>query len=361
MTSSPYSSKTLATCEDVLAANITKKGFTAGKSHFNDVWARDALYASWGVISSHPSWAENTLSTLQAHMQNGQVPLRVGRQNMVNVFLGLPTSHGPVYTNDKNKDVALDPNSLYVITAAKLVENKPSVKEIYEDSVSRALEWLARHETNELLTEGSYASWDDALKKQGVSLYNNVLYAAALRKASKAFDLTYSAKARRVEERITSALWNETYFNAWRGRKACDVAGNLLAVYFNVGSRSQHQTILSHVDDQQHAHKDSFLKTNYPSYHLTDTYLPFYLLGMQDYHDQGPYWTWITALEHLVRSRVNEDLSRVSNAKRLDEWIQDHGVIPEVLDQDLSPLKRLAYESETGFSWTAGLILAAQE
>lgn len=359
MTAHPYSEHTLTLCEEVLSRNITDDGFTAGDSHFNDVWARDALYACWGVLETHQSWVKHTLSTLQDHMRDGQVPLRVGRQNMINVFLGLPTSHGPVYTNDKNNDIALDPNTLYIITAAKLVEKTPSLQEQYEDSVTNALEWLNRHETNQLLREGRYASWDDALKKQGASIYNNALYVAALRHASQAFEVDCADEARRVENRLVSVLWKETCFNAWRGREVCDVAGNLLAVYFNVGTRSQHESILSYLEEKQGLRDDTFLKTNYPSYHVTDTYLPFYLLGMHDYHDRGPYWTWITALEHLARSRVNENKSDVSNAERLDEWIQSNEVIPEVLDEDLSPMKRFAYESETGFSWTAGLILAA--
>lgn len=35
--------------------NFTNKGLVAGSTHFSDLWARDALYACWGLHDKEPA------------------------------------------------------------------------------------------------------------------------------------------------------------------------------------------------------------------------------------------------------------------------------------------------------------------
>ncbi len=106
-----------AETDAILRKNATAHGFVAGATHFRDVWARDALFACWGALRAGMyDEVRRTLQTLGQQVRNGQVPLRYGRQSMRCVFLGLPTTIGPVYHNDKTNHAALDPNSLFLIT-----------------------------------------------------------------------------------------------------------------------------------------------------------------------------------------------------------------------------------------------------
>jgi hypothetical protein len=276
---------------------------------------------------------------------------------MVNVFLGLPTTTGPLYTNDKSNTAAIDPNLLYIITVATFIRDNPDAPDRFAQSVEDALAWVERRADNILIEEAPYAAWDDALKKHGVTAYTNVLYAAALQTMSEAFDEpTYAERARVVERRLRSALWTGSYYKAWGERDVCDVAANLLAVLFDIGPAEHHRSILNFLDTEQRANNDVLYKTNYPSYPWHDTYLPFHLVGMSDYHNSGPYWTWITALETLARDQLQTTPG--DNADRLDTIIQDHGDIAEILNEHREPVRRVFYQSEQRFTWTAGLLLA---
>ena len=343
----------------VLRQNTTPAGITAGSTHFKDVWARDALYAGWGAIAANDhTGIHNTLRTLQTHMsEQGQVPLRYGRQSMAKVFLHLPTSTGPVYGNDKTRDAALDPNSLYLITLEKYLDATGNKELRDTKKISAAADWLLTHTDNDgLLTEGKYASWDDALKKQAPSIYNNALAYAALRAAARMTKKQRYKKAAQRVKQASAKLYNGTYYDAWIGMQVMDVPGNLLAIHAGLAGKHERESILAHLDEQKRAHRHRLPKTNYPQYPLSATYYPFYLVGMGDYHNQGPYWSWVAALEALVREDRREHLHGT-----LAQWVQDSGSIHEIYEKPGAAADRLFYESEKDFSWTAGLILAAKQ
>lgn len=342
----------------VIKNNTTKHGITAGSTHFRDVWARDALYAGWGAINAEEyEGIKNTLTTLTAHIKDGQVPLRYGRKSMAKVFFGLPTSTGAVYGNDKTSDHALDLNSLYLITLEHYLEATQDQELKDTTKISAAADWLTKQQNNDgLLNEGKYASWDDALKKQAPSIYNNALGYAALQAAARMTDdERYETAAKKIKQASTQ-LYNGTYYDAWKDMRVMDVPGNLLAIHTGLADKKQTRSILEHLDAQKKQHGDELPKTNYPCYPAHTTYYPFYLVGMGDYHNQGPYWSWVAALEALVREDKQEALHATIN-----DWVCKAGGIHEIYDGPGTPTKRLFYESERDFSWTAGLILAAKK
>ncbi len=347
--------------KNVLEKNSGPHGIVAGSTHFNDVWARDALFSSWGALhSSLTEPVRTTLDILTKYQHNGQIPLRVGTKNIVLALVGKPGKQGPVYSNDKSSDPALDPNTLYIITLWRFAKNDPHYVRRHEENIRQALGWLETHEHNNLLREKPYCSWDDALRKKGASIYNNALYYAALIAAAIMLrDETLHDKAQRVRAQVQEELWNEEYYNAWEGKKVLDVAGNLLAIYTGL-AKGKEQTILESIMSAKKEAKDTLPKTNYPKYSFGDVYPPFYALGMADYHNSGPYWSWIAALEALVRAEHGQkgiarallDELKANNARSQGIW--------EIYDSEGQPIKRLAYTSEKDFSWTAGMMLLAE-
>ena len=344
---------------NTLQDNTNKHGITAGSTHFKDVWARDALYASWGAIPQGLlEGPRRTLHTLQEHQsKQGQIPLRYGRTSMKRVFFHLPTSIGAVYGNDKTNDPALDPNSLYLITLEKYLQATKDEELRNTKKITLAAEWLLK-QTNQdgLLAEGSYASWDDALKKNAPSIYNNALAYAALKAAARMTkNNSYKAAAKRIQQ-SSKQLFNGEYYDAWSEMPVMDVAGNLLAIHTGLASEEEEKQILQALDQYKQANNDELPKTNYPRYPRKTTYKPFYLVGMGDYHNQGPYWSWIAALEAIVRKDEKQEIHDT-----LAKWVKESGSIYEIYSKPAKPTKRLFYQSEKDFSWTAGLILAAKK
>ncbi len=333
----------------------------AGATHFKDLWARDALYASWGALAVDETQPVlHTLQTLEKHQKDGQIPLRVGRKSELAIFLGLPSSKGAVYKNDKTADPALDPNSLYVITAERYTD-ATGKSAVSAKSIEQAMEWLANQDTDNdsLLEEGSYASWDDCLKKRGASIYNNACYYGALRAAAKLTgNATYIKTAKKVRKAANEVLWNGSSYDSWKGRHILDVAGNLLAIEYGMTNATQTNSILSSIAKDMEASGDALPRTNYPAYPWTDVYFPFYLVGMGDYHNNGPYWTWIAALDAKERLTHGDAAQGEKELQTLGAWVNKTGVI-ELYSAPEKPLHRLFYSSETDFTWGAGMILYA--
>lgn len=356
LTSSPTNPKTL------LERNAGPHGILAGSTHFSDVWARDALFASWGALHTGLfAPVHTTLETLTRYQKDGQIPLRVGTKHIVLALLGKTGEQGPVYTNDKTQDPALDPNTLYIITLYRYaIKQHPHYARQRESNVREALAWLATHEENNLLRERPYASWDDAIKKKGASIYNNSLYYGALIAAAILLrDETLHDKAEQVREQADNELWNGEYYDAWQGKNVLDVAGNLLAIYTGM-AEGKEEKILDAIAKEKDALGHTLPKTNYPKYGLRDVYTPFYAIGMADYHNHGPYWSWIAALEALVRAQHGQkglarallDELKANNKRSEGIW--------EIYDEEGMPIKRLVYTSEKDFSWTAGMMLLAE-
>ena len=340
----------------VLQKNTTPQGIVAGSTHFNDVWARDALYASWGAINQELlQGPRNTLRTLKTYTsKHGQIPLRYGTTSMKRAFLHLPTKTGPVYGNDKTSDPAIDPNSLYLITLEQYLDKHLDEELRDAKHIQQVADWLLE-QTNQdgLVDEGSYASWDDALKKNAPSIYNNALAYAALKAAARLTKTSrYKAAAKRIQQ-SSKQLYNGKYYDAWIDMPVLDVAGNLLAIHTGLANKQETTHILEALDKHKQANNDQLPKTNYPRYPRKATYTPFYLVGMSDYHNSGPYWSWIAALEALVREDKREEILTT-----LNNWTDLAGGIHEIYSKPGKPTKRLFYQSEKDFSWTAGLILA---
>lgn len=337
--------------------NTNKHGIVAGSTHFKDLWARDALYASWGALEEEIlEPVRKTLHTLKKHTStHGQIPLRYGRISMKRVFFKLPTKIGAVYGNDKTNDPAIDPNSLYLITLEKYLQHHTDETLRNTKHISAVADWiLERSDKDGLITEGKYASWDDALKKEAPSIYNNALAYAALKAAARMTkNKRYKAAAKRIKQ-SSKKLYNGTYYDAWIGMNVLDVAGNLLAIHTGLADTKETQSILEHLDECKNKHQHALAKTNYPRYPKSNVYTPFFFVGMGDYHNQGPYWSWISALEALVREDKREEIIRT-----LRTWAQSSGSIHEIYSSPGKATNRLFYTSEKDFSWTAGIILSA--
>ena len=358
--------KTRNQAAEVLRKNSTQRGILAGATHFRDLWARDALYASWGALKTGMiAPVKATLDTLTKYQKDdGQIPLRVGRKSMLAVFLGLPAKTGAVYNNDKNKAPALDPNSLYVITLHEYLKKMGDHTYIdaHMKNIHLAILWLTKQdpEREGLVKEGPYASWDDSLKKHGASIYNNALFYAALKSAAVlTTDPLYKKLAEKTKQKVDERLWKNDHYMAWEARDVMDVAGNLFAIYTGLATDEQAAKILEKLNKLKGAR--TMPHTGYPEYPARDVYFPLRLIGVYDYHNQGPIWSWLAAFEAIVRQERGDKKNSERIMNELERFIKRSGRIYEIYNEDGTPTRTRFYKSEKDFSWTAGMILLTKD
>src|SRR5205807_5108288 len=124
----------------------------------------DSMFASLGALtlSDHEIVGKTLNHFLNNLREDGHVPLRIGTKNFVAQYLGLRTKKGVIHREDKLHNEVYDDNSLLLIIAEKY--EKLSGKKLYRDKLANVLEWINNNETDGLLFEGPYGSWEDSLK-----------------------------------------------------------------------------------------------------------------------------------------------------------------------------------------------------
>lgn len=184
-----------------LKLNYKEIGISAGQSHFNDIWARDAFFASFGsvAIKDYDITKKQIETFAQYQREDGLIPLRIGDRSIILKFIGIDFFSKPkaVYSQDKNNDPALDQNCLYIISSWNYIEKYGdwSTALKYYPNFKQAITWLDMQDTNKnnLVEEKNYANWADSLKTNGEVLYTNVCYYKALDDMEKIATLGASA------------------------------------------------------------------------------------------------------------------------------------------------------------------------
>ncbi|OIO65097.1 hypothetical protein AUJ68_04095 [Candidatus Woesearchaeota archaeon CG1_02_57_44] len=357
------------------------RGINAGAHQFADLWARDSCFASWGALAiGDTAIVQQNLLTFADAMRDDQVPLRIGARSMAITLtcaaLRLP-GRGPqgyAYSEDKLRHIPTDGNSLFIITAAALLDRKDHLTKDQRARIHAAMlradRWNQRQcDRAGLIRETSYASWADAVRKRGAVLYTNVLYWKALTDlaslSSRLRDRqqadSYRRCAQKVQAGINARLWNGSYFSDWADASRRDIFsadGNLLAVWWGLATRRQATALLRYAEQQDIWTIPA--KTTDRPYRQQETSLLLRALGMGDYHSHA-VWPWLGALAALANQRAGNRRAALAILHTMAGTINTHGT-QEILDQDGIPLRRLLYRSEHPFAWTAGLfILACRE
>lgn len=345
-----------------LRACYTGKGIVASTGHFNDVWTRDAMFASWGCLSiGDTDMVFKTLKYLLQHARDGLIPLKVGKGFQLLKFIGIRGGPARVwYTNDKNSSPPADSNSLFLITLAEYVKETGDKRLLKQwsaiDKVYRRLVAMDVDGDN-LIEQGRYADWADSLKRSGKTLYSNACYAAAsdaiakLAKIARKPSSPYQRQAQRTKEAL-KVFWNGTCYDEQPGNRVFDSAANLLMVHWGLTTHSK--AILNIVQDSE----DQLPITT--SCHANNQkWWLLRLVGMADYHE-NQRWSWISGLYLTVlREHDPKEHIRLSRLWR-DKIEEDEGVY-EVYEPDGRPVRRLFYRSQKPFAWGSGMMLYGLE
>lgn len=348
-------------------------GIVASADHYDDFWARDAFFASWGVMAAGDTGRAQSLCRLFARHQkaNGHIARRLDQSHVWLKYLGVRVARvcpRPKYAGAYGW-AALDPNLLFVITCGKVYDETRDAQFLADlfPAMTRAMAWLARYERGGLLHERMFANWMDTIVKIGHVLYTNALYAeavrsyaAACRAMSREADAArYRRKHDTLVAKINARFWNGTHYDDWitssRRHHYFSSDGNVLALLFHIADDAQVAHIIRYIEIH---HMDVIpLTTNYPSYPWWRVAMRMYAVGMPGYQNNHAAWTWIGSLYAIALHERGYSHKARMIYDRITAHIVRHNMIYELYDRRGMPYRGWLWKSAGIFAWGAGLYL----
>lgn len=356
-----------------LHACFKDNGIIASIDHFSDFWARDAFYASWGLleIGEFDKTESNLNLFIKYQKSNGQIPRRIDRFFVSLNYVGIKIKRKSLKAKYKGAYVspALDPNILFIITCYQYAQKKNDIIFLKENfnAIHNAVQWLQKYEKNYFLREGMFANWADVIIKTGAVLYTNVLYAEALKNFSEICALlnksdlaeTYKQKHILLKEKINGDFWNGDYYIDWinEGKKYnyFSTDGNILAMLFEISNQDQNEKIIKYIEKFKLDNVP--MKTNHPTYPWWRVALRMYIIGTPGYQNNFASWLWLGCIYavSLYKNEYQEKAERVY--QKISSRIEDYGVVYEIYKPDGSPYMGWFWKSATSFAWSSGLYL----
>lgn len=364
-------------CTIAITSCSTSYGLKAGTHHFTDLWARDSLFATFGALAiGERKIARTTIESFLSHQKpNGHVPYIIQRSptSIDKYFLGKPTyfkTPKPGFRSHLTCGIVPDGGLMTIIASSHYVRktNDKSFLIFYYPRLKKAMQWYIQTYSGDLISEWFACEWADANLKIGKILYTNILYWKALedigtiaKKLNEDKDaLHFSHLKDGIRQRIHQQFWNGEYFINWIDYKKHDYFAshpNMLAVLFGLTLQDQTRSILEYA--KKHCWQGFTLEENHPQYPWYRIPLFHHLIGMGDYHNRGCLWLQpgILYAVNLYTNGYKKEATRVFSA--ISRQIAAYGDVFEVYEKSGKPVKRLLYQAEHDFAWSAGLYLWA--
>ncbi len=356
-----------------LKACFKKNGIVASVDHFNDFWARDSFYASWGLlqIKEYNKVRSNLNLFIKYQKQNGHIPRRIDRFFIPLKYLGLKIKRKnlrPKYTGIYIYP-ALDANILFIITFYRYIKITNDLQFLKENknAIRKAIFWLEKYEKKEMLDEGLFANWADIIVKKGKVLYTNILYVEALDNMSRLEVLLgeqkrgriYSHKNLKIKQKINNNFWNRQYYIDWTDKRKkynyFSTDGNVLAMLFNISNKVQNKKIIKYIERLK---LDEIpMKTNYPSYSWWRVKLIMRIVGTPGYQNNSTSWLWLGCIYAVALYENGYKRKAMRICDRISKKIKEYSKVYELYDSNGAPFKGWCWRSASSFAWSSGLYL----
>ena len=231
-----------------------------------------------------------------------------------------------------------------------------------------AMDWYHDRFGDGLLSEWFQCEWADGILKAGKVLYTNVLYCRSLFDMEKLAHSSgrigdakeWRTRAEMIQEYINNIFWNGSYFSDWCDYQRQDYfssGSNMLAVVLGVATQKQSESILHYA--KQHCWDQWTLETNHPTYPWWRIPLQSYLAGVADYCNRGVLWLQPGILYAIALHKTGNTIEAKNVMKIISEKIVEYNGVYEIYEKSGEPVKRIFYQSEHPFAWSAGLYLWA--
>ncbi|MFA6383515.1 MAG: GH116 family glycosyl hydrolase [Parcubacteria group bacterium] len=356
-----------------LLACFQDGGIVASADHFEDIWARDSFFASWGAleIGEEAQVKSNLELFIKYQKKNGQIPRRLDRFFVPLEYAGIKVRRKKLKLEYKGAYIfpALDPNLLFVITCFKYfkkTEDQVFLSQNFE-KIQSAMIWAARFEKNKFLQENIFANWMDVIVKRGAVLYTNVLYFDALRAFAKICEILnkselskkYFQAAQDLKENINKVFWNGEYYIDWIcGRKKYayfSTEGNILAIYWGIANKEKAEKIIQAI--QKWKMDEIPMKTNFPNYPWWRVALRMYLIGTPGYQNNYASWLWLGCVYAMALKKIGETGEAEKIKNKITQKIEEFQKVYEIYAPDGKPYRGWFWKSAATFAWSSGLYL----
>ncbi len=348
-------------------------GIVASADHFNDYWARDSFYASWGYleIGEIEKVKSNLDLFISYQKEDGQIPRRIDCFFVGLKYLGIKIKRKSIQPKYAGAYIfpALDPNILFVIVCHRYFKKSGDLDFLKTnfEKIFQALQWLEKFEADGFLQEKIFANWMDVIVKRGAVLYTNVLYFDALNAFAKIcvslnkkeLSDKYSARAEKLKKIINEKFWNGKYYIDWMdGNKKYDyfsTDGNVFAIYFEVSDAEKTKKIIARIE------KDKLdeipMKTNFPNYPWWRVALRMYLIGTSGYQNNYASWLWLGCIYAIAlkNSGYNQEANKIED--KITKKIEEFQKVYEIYTPDGAPYRGWFWKSAATFAWSSGLYL----
>lgn len=352
---------------------ITESGIVAGSHHFVDLWARDSLFASFGAPTEV---AKKTIEAfLKYQRRDGLIPYlilrsrhNIGKYFGKQIYFKTPV---PQFRSHLTFGTVPDGGILTIIAMRKYIESTGDISFLKKNykTLLKAFSWYKKKFGTHLISEWFSCEWADALLKIGETLYTNVLYYKSARDLSWIAGLLkkpndkalYEKIATRISSQIHHQFWTGQYFADWIDWKRQDYFAthpNMLAIVFGLTTKKESDAILKHAKST--VWNGRTVQNSNPRYPWWRISLLHMVIGMSDYHN-GMLWLqpgilYATALQIMKKQKEARCVF-----KKISEKIVEYNGVYEVYEKNGKPVKRLFYQSEYPFAWSAGLYLWAYQ
>jgi glycogen debranching enzyme len=399
MSAARLADETYQKAAEVLKGNCGEEGIRASDRGYNEVWCRDSFITFIGANMLGEAEllkaAKNTLLTLgRSKSELGQIPVNydLGRHKAM-FFIG----------------GAVDSASLYIIGLANLYSVSGD-RDLLNEALDHAIDayrWLRYQDSRNIMLIDSQpgADWmDNTLKREGITLYNNVLFLAATKCINRLCDISgkglgdgirldYDSLERNFnevfapgEEAMRSGSWlnlgdyKREYFSGLPEGKLryhpqfvtmnrvdmhFDTLSNLAAIAMGISTPDMASSIISYIGENRLA--DPYpIRVMHPNYGRHDQFFdgPFTRAKPRDVRNSrycfhnGGVWPfvggfYVMALKDAGSPAFERELERLAAANSLiveggrlgfNEWIHGRRGVPMGKD---------------GQSWSAGMYIAA--
>ena len=336
-------------------------GILAGLRNFDNYWARDSFFSSFGSLALKDyNVVKKNLELFLKYEKNGQLALRIDNYYFYSLkFLGIKIKgkFKARYKEDKLHHIPKDQNSLFIINLNEYIKATKDYKFLRKNyyKVKKIIDWNGK----DLIKEESYSGWADSIKRKGYVLYTNVLHCKALYdfyKLSK--DKEYLRLHNKIKDKINKKFWNGKYYVDFLGSNYLATDGNILGILFNIFPKNRIKKVINSIEEK----RTGFISLAYPQYKRSLVFFPFHFLNMYDYHNM--IWLWLDSLYALILYKNNFKKKSLELMNKISDLIIKYDNVYEIYERnedkkkkEYAPVSRFFYKSEVPFAWSAGIFI----
>jgi len=346
---------------------------SAGSHQFKSFWTRDFCFASRGllamgrkdVVKSHLTYLINN------RRADNLVPLYVDSMEPVQrvvadvVFRALRLDFSLPITSDikpyylvNNQHEAIDSNLMVLVASYKYFQNTQDSEWFRQNGPTfrKIFDFYNSKKSGGLIVQGVHSDWQDSAKRNGKTFFTNLLYYHVARD----YGFMSAEQLRVLRNRIVEKFYDRQMgvFVSMEGRRNVSLEGNLWAIEHNlIANRKILYNNLKNHQLYKMNGVPGFATT--PSYTNDDTYIQVKLVGLQEYHGDGIYWSWLMAYSAKIAYLMGDQATYTAVYRALNQAVQRDQSVVEIYKNDgaFTQFKSPLYTAESPFSWGAGFVI----